>query len=78
MTLTMRICFRRASIRTNLNDLDVPVNMQWAAVDIPDPETPVRARGVGEPPVGGGCAALISVRSEMKFSAAHLSTPTPS
>ena len=25
--------------------------MQWAAVDIPDPETPVGARGIGEPPV---------------------------
>ena len=36
--------------------LDVPVNMQWAALDIPDPETPVGARGIGEPPVGGGCA----------------------
>jgi hypothetical protein len=34
--------------------LDVPVNMQWAALDIPDPETPVGARGIGEPPVGGG------------------------
>src|SRR5271163_2626325 len=31
--------------------LDVPVNMQWDALDIPDPETPVGARGVGEPPV---------------------------
>ena len=37
--------------------LDVPVNMQWEALDIPDPETPVGARGIGEPPVGGGCAA---------------------
>ena len=36
--------------------LDVPVDMQWAALNIPDPETPVGARGVGEPPVGGGCA----------------------
>jgi hypothetical protein len=24
--------------------LDVPVNLQWAALDIPDPETPVGAR----------------------------------
>ena len=36
--------------------LDVPVDMQWTALDIPDPETPVGARGVGEPPVAGGCA----------------------
>ena len=39
--------------------LDVPVNMQWAALDIPDPETPVGARGIGEPPVGGGCAVYL-------------------
>jgi len=44
--------------------LDVPVNMQWAAVDIPDPETPVGARGVGEPPVGGGCAAILNALSD--------------
>ena len=35
--------------------LDVPANMQWDALNIPDPETPVGARGIGEPPVGGGC-----------------------
>jgi xanthine dehydrogenase molybdenum-binding subunit len=44
--------------------LDVPVNMQWAAVDIPDPETPVGARGVGEPPVGGGCASILNALSD--------------
>jgi CO/xanthine dehydrogenase Mo-binding subunit len=43
--------------------LDVPVNMQWAALDIPDPETPVGARGVGEPPVGGGCASILNALS---------------
>jgi xanthine dehydrogenase molybdenum-binding subunit len=32
--------------------LDVPVNMQWNALNIPDPETPVGARGCGEPPGG--------------------------
>jgi CO/xanthine dehydrogenase Mo-binding subunit len=44
--------------------LDVPVDMQWAAVDIPDPETPVGARGVGEPPVGGGCASILNAISD--------------
>jgi xanthine dehydrogenase molybdenum-binding subunit len=44
--------------------LDVPVNMQWAALDIPDPETPVGARGVGEPPVGGGCGAILNALSD--------------
>ena len=44
--------------------LDVPLNMQWAALDIPDPETPVGARGVGEPPVGGGCASILNALSD--------------
>ena len=44
--------------------LDVPVDMQWEALDIPDPETPVGARGVGEPPVGGGCAAVLNALSD--------------
>ena len=43
--------------------LDVPVDMQWMALDIPDPETPVGARGVGEPPVGGGCASVLNALS---------------
>ncbi|MCU1235282.1 MAG: aldehyde oxidase [Candidatus Solibacter sp.] len=44
--------------------LDLPVNMQWAALDIPDPETPVGARGIGEPPVGGGCASILNALSD--------------
>jgi CO/xanthine dehydrogenase Mo-binding subunit len=40
--------------------LDVPRTFAWAAVDIPDPETPVGARGVGEAPVGAGCAAVLN------------------
>ncbi|MGA3242240.1 MAG: xanthine dehydrogenase family protein molybdopterin-binding subunit [Bryobacteraceae bacterium] len=44
--------------------LDVPVDMQWEALDIPDPETPVGARGIGEPPVGGGCAAVLNALSD--------------
>jgi xanthine dehydrogenase molybdenum-binding subunit len=44
--------------------LDVPVEMQWNALNIPDPETPVGARGCGEPPVGGGCAAILNALSD--------------
>jgi xanthine dehydrogenase molybdenum-binding subunit len=44
--------------------LDVPVDMQWEALDIPDPETPVGARGIGEPPVGGGCSAVLNALSD--------------
>ena len=44
--------------------LDVPVDMQWTALDIPDPETPVGARGVGEPPVAGGCGSVLNAISD--------------
>jgi xanthine dehydrogenase molybdenum-binding subunit len=44
--------------------LDIPDKMDWAAVDIPDPETPVGSRGIGEPPVGGGCAAILNALSD--------------
>jgi CO/xanthine dehydrogenase Mo-binding subunit len=40
--------------------LDVPLTIQWAALDIPDPETPVGARGVGEAPVGAGFGAVVN------------------
>ena len=44
--------------------LDAPERMQWAALDIPDPETPVGAKGIGEPPVGAGCMAIINALSD--------------
>jgi CO/xanthine dehydrogenase Mo-binding subunit len=44
--------------------LEVPIDMQWGALDIPDPETPVGARGIGEPPVGGGCASILNALSD--------------
>src|SRR5262249_51607637 len=43
-----------------LTILDAPATMQWVALDIPDPETPVGARGVGESPVGAGFAAVVN------------------
>ena len=43
--------------------LDVPRNMQWDAVNIPDPETPVGAKGIGEPPVGAGACAILNALS---------------
>jgi xanthine dehydrogenase molybdenum-binding subunit len=39
--------------------LDAP-RFQWAAVNLPDPETPVGARGVGEPPVGAAYGAVVN------------------
>lgn len=44
--------------------LDIPRNMKWAAVELPDPETPVGARGIGEPPVGAGCCAILNALSD--------------
>jgi xanthine dehydrogenase molybdenum-binding subunit len=44
--------------------LDVPLEMKAVALDIPDPETPVGARGVGEPPVGAGFGAVLNAISD--------------
>src|SRR5262245_17097603 len=43
--------------------LDVPTKMNWDALNIPDPETPVGARGIGEPPVGAGACAVMNAIS---------------
>jgi xanthine dehydrogenase molybdenum-binding subunit len=43
--------------------LDVPASMSWSAVGLPDPETPVGARGIGEPPVAAGCCAVLNAIS---------------
>jgi CO/xanthine dehydrogenase Mo-binding subunit len=40
--------------------LDAPRNFSWGAVELPDPETPVGARGVGEPPVGAAYGAVMN------------------
>jgi CO/xanthine dehydrogenase Mo-binding subunit len=40
--------------------LDLPVSMRATALNIADPETPVGARGVGEPPVGAGFGAVLN------------------
>ncbi len=44
--------------------LDAPQKMAWEALDIPDPETPVGARGIGEPPVGAGCCAVLNALAD--------------
>ena len=43
-----------------LTILDIPSSLQWEALDLPDPETPVGARGVGEPPVGAGYGSVMN------------------
>jgi CO/xanthine dehydrogenase Mo-binding subunit len=44
--------------------LDVPLDLEWGSVELPDPQTPVGAKGIGEPPVGAGSAAIVSAISD--------------
>ena len=44
--------------------LDAPRKMAWDALNIPDPETPVGARGIGEPPVAAGCCAVLNALAD--------------
>ena len=44
--------------------LDVPPDMQWAAVDQPDPQSPVGSKGIGEPLQGCAAAALLCAISD--------------
>ena len=44
-----------------LTIMDIPATgMHQAALDLADPDTPVGARGVGEPPVGAGYGAVLA------------------
>jgi CO/xanthine dehydrogenase Mo-binding subunit len=44
--------------------LDAPRRMQWGALDIADPGTPVGSKGIGEPPVAAGCCAVLNALSD--------------
>jgi xanthine dehydrogenase molybdenum-binding subunit len=44
--------------------LDIPLNTAWDSVGLPDPETPVGARGIGEPPVAAACASVLNAISD--------------
>jgi len=44
--------------------LDSPTPMDWAAMDIPDPQNPVGAKGIGEPIQGCAAAALLCAISD--------------
>ncbi len=64
-TSTTACRWRSASIRTvrRRSSTCRPASMKWAALDIPDPETPVGARGIGEPPVAAGACAVLNAIS---------------
>jgi CO/xanthine dehydrogenase Mo-binding subunit len=44
--------------------LDVPADMKWDAVDLPDPQNPVGSKGIGEPVQGCAAAALLCAISD--------------
>jgi len=44
--------------------LDIPLHMDWDAVNIADPQNPVGARGTGEPVMGCAAAALLCAISD--------------
>jgi xanthine dehydrogenase molybdenum-binding subunit len=55
--------------------LDVPLHMNTAGMDMPDPQSPVGARGIGEPAQGCAVAALMSAISDALDG--HLFNRTP-
>jgi len=55
--------------------LDAPAMMDWAAVDEPDPQNPVGAKGIGEPIMGCATAALLCAISDAL--GGHLFNRTP-
>ena len=50
---------RRFHHNKPLTIMDIP-HMRAVALNIPDPETPTGAKGVGEPPVGAGYGAVLN------------------
>jgi len=44
--------------------LDVPLEMQWDAVNLPDPYSPIGSKGIGEPPLGAAAAAVVGAISD--------------
>ncbi|MGH7772284.1 MAG: xanthine dehydrogenase family protein molybdopterin-binding subunit [Candidatus Binatia bacterium] len=44
--------------------LDVPLDIQWDAVNQPDRHNPIGAKGIGEPPLGAAAAAVLCAISD--------------
>jgi CO/xanthine dehydrogenase Mo-binding subunit len=55
--------------------LDVPRSMEWEALNIPDPQSPVGAKGVGEVAALAGSAAVLCAIQNAIGSSAVLRTP---
>jgi CO/xanthine dehydrogenase Mo-binding subunit len=54
---------------------DIPTNYTWDAVHIPDPTTPVGAKGIGEPSVGAGSAMMTTAIADAMGGACVCRTP---
>jgi CO/xanthine dehydrogenase Mo-binding subunit len=55
--------------------LDVPIEVQWAAVEKPDPSNPMGVKGTGEPVKGAGASSITSAISDAL--GGHLFNRTP-
>jgi xanthine dehydrogenase molybdenum-binding subunit len=55
--------------------LDIPPNIQWQAVEKPDPQHPLGIKGVGEPALGSGASSITSAISDAL--GGHLFNRTP-
>ena len=55
--------------------LDVPSEIRWAAVELPDPQNPIGVKGVGEPVVGSASSAVTSAIADAL--GGHLFNRTP-
>ena len=55
--------------------LDVPLEMKWDAVNLPDPHTPVGAKGIGESAFSGSIGAIICAIQDAMGEAAFNRTP---
>ena len=57
--------------------LDNPLEMGWEAVGLPDPTNPIGAKGIGEPAVGAGAAALLCALADAVGHDVIRRTPVP-
>ena len=55
--------------------LSVPDKFSWEAVGLPDPQTPIGARGIGEPPTAGAMAAVLCALADALGDDAFLRAP---
>lgn len=55
--------------------LCLPEKFTLGSVGLPDPETPIGARGIGEPPVGAACAAVLCALNDALGDSKFLRAP---